>query len=1011
MGQITEFQYAETDKRKYIYLNSGLSFLACSIIVSTLYSVYSEYFGAFPPDSPIIFAVIAGLFAGNLAGRPLFNIVKRSVYAFALIDILFIAALSLFFLRTVVFKGNTFSDPLIELYIIDHRLPPAIPFLLFFLAGMKSAYFTKVVTGEFIDNRQGIVLFIFISISMSALGLLYPLLETFIEIPRPLPAVSGFLILLTTFFIRLQYSPGSLYAKVFERDPSEEKEKTPPGERLFFSFLNIAFMIVYSFLSYTLVIRSISGIYYIKLAAAAGILLLIMGGYVLASRFRIKENYMFNSLFFPPMFLAFVFIAYSASGISPLFNLTLIPSLLLYGYTLNQLIRGIKHNYPHKKRYAVINFMFFIMPYPILAALAHINFTNSWFFISVYTVAAANLIIQSVNIAGKKTRPLYKGIFLTLFFLSIPALIFIHIYLKLPLDNRMFINNLENFDQLKNVNYNVPYLKDRITLKLNGDTVFILNDSVIRNMKRSLVPLALYMDSGKDAAVKKLIIDGYQKFFRNPVAGYFENTVCVDTVPSSALSNSILPFSGRQRYIAEESGVIDYLKKNPGPYQLIAETPDIYTQTRDPFKYSNEYISFIKQHLSAGGVYTVSFNINRCRGTYLSAAAGTLKNSFKYHRVYLFTEIMLIVSSDSEVSLSLNRDKTRELSSFIKNNDEIAQLFFSEYHLLSKMLFRDIESLQAYLTSYNIAGVGRFSESLIFQPDENMLNRHISENNIFLDTIDKTGQGIYYYNEASNALSYTKNILTQIKQFEKAEAESMYDIETARLFELKRYAEYNPELARYIKIILTYKEDYYAGAARNYEKTKNWEEAKKLYLAVLAINRNNFEANYRLGILYLVLQDLGKSFEYLKNAMTIDSNNPSVFFQMGVLNFSEGKFNEAIAFLNKAVDGKEHTAPLYKYLGLSHEKIGNTNEAEIYFEKSLILDPNDTDTIERLNEIKKARAAEQRGWIQPDQKSDLEVEKGVKIDIPVNRSAYDLRLGEKGEDSTGQTVKPSPPVQ
>ena len=67
------------------------------------------------------------------------------------------------------------------------------------------------------------------------------------------------------------------------------------------------------------------------------------------------------------------------------------------------------------------------------------------------------------------------------------------------------------------------------------------------------------------------------------------------------------------------------------------------------------------------------------------------------------------------------------------------------------------------------------------------------------------------------------------------------------IFLLKKMAEYRPSFRTYINRILTYKENYYYHNALQLEKKTKWDEARRLYNAILIINENNFEANYRMG--------------------------------------------------------------------------------------------------------------------------------------------------------------------
>ena len=95
---------------------------------------------------------------------------------------------------------------------------------------------------------------------------------------------------------------------------------------------------------------------------------------------------------------------------------------------------------------------------------------------------------------------------------------------------------------------------------MNGENVFVLSDSIIRNMKRALVPLSIYQSGKKD--MKVLFIDGNQKFFKNPVIGYYKESICLDIIPESIVDYKSLPVSGRIKYVPESEDLLFYLKNS-----------------------------------------------------------------------------------------------------------------------------------------------------------------------------------------------------------------------------------------------------------------------------------------------------------------------------------------------------------------------------------------------------------------------------------------------------------------
>lgn len=177
-----------------------------------------------------------------------------------------------------------------------------------------------------------------------------------------------------------------------------------------------------------------------------------------------------------------------------------------------------------------------------------------------------------------------------------------------------------------------------------------------------------------------------------------------------------------------------------------------------------------------------------------------------------------------------------------------------------------------------------------------------------------------------------------------------------------------------------------------------------MYNAILVLNKDNFDVNYRLGILSLTLQNLDDSFKYLDYAMRLKKDDPRVIYQMGVLLFSSGKRKEAMEYFNRALRLNEASPSLYFYLGLCNEDLGKLSDAKMYYDKAHLADPNDINiiaSIDRINE-KIAREKERqkllnRGEVKINQN---EAEEGEVVPLPISENARKVRLknDEKVED-------------
>jgi tetratricopeptide (TPR) repeat protein len=246
--------------------------------------------------------------------------------------------------------------------------------------------------------------------------------------------------------------------------------------------------------------------------------------------------------------------------------------------------------------------------------------------------------------------------------------------------------------------------------------------------------------------------------------------------------------------------------------------------------------------------------------------------------------------------------------------------------------------------------------------------------------------------EIKSRYNRSTSILNLLKRTEYSESINAYESETSYLFELKKISSYRPELRGYINSILSYKEQYYFNEALRLEKEKRWDDASTLYKAIININKNNFDANYRFGLLYLTMQDMDNASQYLNAALQLDRNHPHLLYQMGVLMFSGNKYNEAISFLEKAESLNEKNASLYMYLGLSYEKLNRLEKAKENYERAIILDPNDKKLRDLLDSLLINMKPAGDPYFQSERTNMIDDEKDEEFILPVNDKAIRSRL-------------------
>jgi len=991
MSFLKEFSYSEIKQRKGLYLTAFILSAITGLIIADQTLNLQYYFFYSPVGKIIIIFSLGSFFFGNLLGHLLFLKLKNLRPLVILNDILLLLMLTVYISKFYLIAIE--KDLILTIFFHNAYIITAYICFTALLLGIKSNYLIKVSCGDFIDERQGIIGMTVLALAgfpagaaIAAAGYFYPWISFgFILFPiLMIPAV---------FLLKLAYNPSPQFAKEFERETEEDGDKSEYRDFLIFMYLNFALIIIYLYLGH-LCISRFNGNLNIHSLLYFGILFLFMAaGFILGGFIRKKLWHIYGQMFFPLSFLAFIFLLHNIHDyINIIVGIILFsPVSLTLGFVLRQSIDNIITNHKHAVRFRILEFSLFILPPPIILSLLLINFTNLWFFIVTYAVSLVSLLIPGLYLLSHKSRGYKKFIYFIFSLVFIPLLIILHVMFNIPMDENIYAGRLRNFNVLKGVNYDSFFIRQYDTVMMDTSPVFKVSDSIIRNMKRSLVPLALYLEENDQV----LFIDGNQRFFQNPVIGMYPNARCLDLLSDDNVDYNRIPISGRQTYVTDNEDLIFYMRKainEKKQFDAVIDVPNLLDQRKNYFRFSDTFYELVHKVVATDGIFGQIFSIRDCRAEFFSSAVNNLKNRYKAHAVYLFSDYCLILSSNNPKAFEINTGRYNRFSEFLKQNKMPRALFLNQIHVLSHLIFISIDDLVPYMSGRKVD-----TTFLIMEPSLPTLTRDLNKDmlnreSIILDCIPQTMEEFGLRASVSVSMAANKTGIDLLNRLEYAESIGDYDNETRYLFELQKYIPYRVELKEYVSQIFSYKEKYYYNTALRFEKEKKWEDAKKLYNVVLSMNSNNFDANYRLGLLYITLQDINNSYKYFVNAMKIKSDHPKVLYQMGVLYFMNNKTNEAIDYFNKALELKEINPSLFKYLALSYEKIGNTQKAEEYYSKAIVRDPGDTESKDRFDAIKKKKDNEINKWKGEERKNDYEVEQGVEMPLPINKSAYDIRL-------------------
>jgi len=941
MSIIKEFNYSNTSQRKLLYYNLFLSFSVVSFIFTDSIFALQTYFFYLNISKIIFLIAISSLFIGSLFGKTIFS------------------------LFTLFQKNQLY--PIFSISTI------------FFLFGIKTSYLLKISCGHFIDEKFAVKKITLSILFAIPIGILLKMSSFFgyHDLPSLIIIISfSFFLLPSIFLLKLEFNSNSLQSKEFLDENQTIEEKNHFRDDLLFTYLNFSFLLIYIYICYETISKYFIQIPQLKLIYLASISIMLVLGLLLG--FSVKKAFwhIYSEMLFPLFTISFIIILYLFHGELDIFYtlLTLAPTIILFGFSLHHTITNIDDNFNQIKKFNILFISIFILPVPIIFLLSSIPFTNLIFFIFLYFLAFLNLLIPGIHLANRKIDMYKKLIYFLITLIFIPSVFFVHIFFNISLENNLFLNHTKNYDVLRNINYNSNIIKEKTSVLLNGKVIFKVSDSRIKDLKRAIMPLALYANNGP-----KLFIDGNQKFFRNPVYSHFNNFKVLDVISDKLIDFKKLPISGNQKYITEKENLLFFLLNKNKNYSAIMDIPNLLDQKINHFRKSNEYYSIIKNKLSKDGIYIQLFNLNEDNRDFIKDSILNLENHFKYKQSFLFSQLLVVLNSNKENIFKLNFNKLNSLRKIITEQNNNDSLFLDEYHLLAHNI---------HLNSKNVNSIFA-EENSRSELSKQYINEYLKNNSLILN--NQKEKSSFYFKTIKNIKKQSK-IYTLLKKIENSEAHENYLEETEYFFKVIKYTENRYKLRKYLKNILEKKKNFYLEKAINYEKNKNWKNAIKLYQAILIIDKKNFDANYRLGILNLTLQDMDKAYSYLKSAMKLRKNNPNVLFQMGILSLSLNNNSKAIELFQKVLQQKKYTSELYHYIGIAHEKNKNLKQAQNYYKKALFIDSNDIDIKNSIERVSKKIDFEKNRWQKKARKNQLDAEIDEEIPLPINKSAIEIRL-------------------
>jgi len=964
MSEIKQYNYIQNYQRKLIYINIFFSMTAASFLMMKLSSVYSRIF----PYANVFEIIIAGgLIAhllGKFCGRVLFRKIQSTRILFLVNETLFLAA-SAFAFYFYCQSGETNTETVLSRFIFSPLLYAAAAIAVPFFLGIKNNYFLKASCGKFFDEKKGAAAYMGFFIFGIASGIL---IYHFIPLSASKIAAVSFLGLsvIPSVFISLKYQPEDIFAKdVFA---GENTQSEPDKDEIFFNFLNFSSIAIYLFLGALAFIR-----FYGESTTSAFIFLStsvisILTGYALSSFAKIRSWFIYSEILYPVFFfIFFILISRFGSGIPVSKSLFFFAPLgLLFGFTLCHSLKSILKSSDQSRAHHIIGTSFFALPACIFSTIMFIPFTTFSYFLLFYIVAAVNIILPGIYIAQKKMPEYKKVLFFVILIILIPSFIFLHKKFSMPFGSELFIKH-SNADLFR------PEAPGESIVTSNGKIVIKTSGYARTSMERAV--LAAYIVSSSE---KTLILSGCSQFFGIKSFSYFREGRIYSYVPGSFVDFNRPPVSGLNGPAVKTGDLLFKLATGKDRFDLILDIPNLFDITESRYRFSLPVISLIKKKINANGIYAVLIPSTKEYARERCAIYGILGKLFSNHSVFVSQDSILIMASDSKDSLIFGNKSLEKLSAAI----DAEKLFYEDVHFLSKMI--SINLADQNISPDNSSERGdRFTDSLY--------SLYFSDNASYAGMISEPELQPYL----SQKLMKHKDILLPLKEAEKFESAFEFDKEMQLLFSLKKFQLGFEIFSVYLENTLSAKEKIYIKEAELFEKEKKWEDARNLYKAVLVLNERNFDANCKLGLIAITVQDIDSAFVYFSKALEINPTNNLVNYQMGILLMSRGEYQKSLEYLLKAIELNNQETKTIFFTGFCYENIGDLLKAETYYKQAYLLDPQDTDIKTAVDRIAKKIEAERNKWKEEVRDNQLESEKDVNFPLPINESALKQRLSEK----------------
>ncbi|MCL2155669.1 MAG: hypothetical protein FWH53_08400, partial [Leptospirales bacterium] len=367
MSHFKQFSYPDISKRWVFLLSVFLTFFIIVAILSDIILQFNQYFPYSNNERSVLLIALLSFFLGNIIGKIAYKLIKVYKFINILVSSLLLLFLFFYFFKEAIW-GENFS--LLNIYIRYQSIATIALSIPCFLVGFINCYYTKIVTGDFIDEKNLlskylIILIVAISSGSIALLIKYLFYTNFIYI-NYICILMALGLLICLIYVNIPFIPENLIAQHYPDDDHIEEETHIYREDLFYTYLNFSYITIYFCLGLVAFNKFLGSIYYYKFIYLAVALLSMIIGTAMGRIKKFSSWHIYSEMLYPISFLFYLFLLYNYEDRISFITgfLFLAIPFLIFGFSIKQTILNITNNFDHDKRFNIINFSLFILPIP-----------------------------------------------------------------------------------------------------------------------------------------------------------------------------------------------------------------------------------------------------------------------------------------------------------------------------------------------------------------------------------------------------------------------------------------------------------------------------------------------------------------------------------------------------------------------------------------------------------------------------------------------------------------------